>query len=136
MLLGLDHPEAQALRAANEITAGRYAEGALAFDLAWKEQSTLLGKRKQLFGEASSWLYLLALIVFTAVAAIVGGGLSGVGAVFSPDLSTLAAYFTPVAILYLVFTSFIGALATAITVGVSADAYRQLAGGGESEVFA
>ena len=62
VLLGLDHPEAQALRAANEITAGRYAEGALAFDLAWKEQSALLGKRKQLFGEASSWLYLLALI--------------------------------------------------------------------------
>ncbi len=62
VLLGLDHPEAQALRAASEITAGRYAEGALAFDLAWKEQSTLLGKRKQLFGEASRWLYLMALI--------------------------------------------------------------------------
>ena len=62
VLLGLDHPEAQALRAAAEITAGRYAEGALAFDLAWKEQSTLLGKRKQLFGAPSGWLYLLALI--------------------------------------------------------------------------
>lgn len=36
VLLGLDHPEAQALRAAADIAEGRWASGALAFELAWK----------------------------------------------------------------------------------------------------
>ena len=62
VLLGLDHPEAQALRAAADITEGRYASGALAFELAWKEAVALSGKRKQLFPETTAWFYALALI--------------------------------------------------------------------------
>ena len=62
VLLGLDHPEAQALRAAADIAEGRYASGALAFELAWKEQANLSGKRKLLFSPATSWFYALALI--------------------------------------------------------------------------
>jgi superfamily II DNA or RNA helicase len=62
VLLGLDHPEAQALRAAADIAEGRYAAGALAFEIAWKEQATLSGRRKQLFAEPTAWLYALALI--------------------------------------------------------------------------
>jgi hypothetical protein len=62
VLLGLDHPQAQALRAAADIAEGHYAAGALSFELAWKEQAALSGKRKQLFDEPTSWFYLLALI--------------------------------------------------------------------------
>jgi len=62
VLLGLDHPEAQALRAAADIAEGHHASGALAFELAWKEQAATAGKRKQLFPEATSWFYALALI--------------------------------------------------------------------------
>ena len=62
VLLGLDHPEAQALRAAADITEGRYASGVAAFELAWKEAVALSGKRKQLFPETTAWFYALALI--------------------------------------------------------------------------
>jgi len=62
VLRGLDHPEAQALRAAVDIAEGRYASGARAFELAWKEAGATMGRRKQLFGEATSWFYTLALI--------------------------------------------------------------------------
>ncbi len=62
VLLGLDDPAAQALRAAADIAEGQHGYGALAFELAWKERSALSGKRKQLFDEPTSWFYLLALI--------------------------------------------------------------------------
>ena len=62
LLRGLDHPEAQAIRAAADIADGHYASGATAFELAWKEQAALSGRRKQLFSEPTSWFYLLALI--------------------------------------------------------------------------
>ena len=62
VLRGLDHPEAQALRAAVDIAAGQHASGARAFELAWKESATLGGKRKQLFSDATSWCYALGLI--------------------------------------------------------------------------
>lgn len=74
---------------------------------------------------------LLALVVFSALAAALGGGLDGVGRMFAPDLSSLSAYFTPLAVLYLVFSSFLTALGTAITVGVTAEAYREIARTGE-----
>jgi superfamily II DNA or RNA helicase len=62
VLHGLDHPEAQALRAAVDIAAGHHASGARAFELAWKESAMLCGRRKQLFSDATSWFYMLALI--------------------------------------------------------------------------
>ena len=62
VLLGLDHPEAQALRAAADIAEGHYAEAIPAFELAWKEAAALAGKRKLLFCMPTSWCYLLALI--------------------------------------------------------------------------
>jgi len=62
VLHGLDHPEAQALRAAADIAAGRHEAGARAFELAWKEAAAILGRRKHLFGEAVSWCYAVSLI--------------------------------------------------------------------------
>jgi hypothetical protein len=81
-------------------------------------------------------VYLLALVIFTAIGAVAGGGLSAVSAIFAPDLSSLGAYFTPLTVVYGAFGALVTALTTAITVGVSAEAYREIAGGGESEVFA
>jgi superfamily II DNA or RNA helicase len=69
VLRGLDHPEAQALRAAVDIAAGHHASGARAFELAWKEGAALGGKRKQLFSDATSWFYALALIALPDPAA-------------------------------------------------------------------
>ena len=62
VLLRLDDPMAQALRAAADIAEGRYRAGALSFELALKERAALIGKRKQLFPEATTWFYALALI--------------------------------------------------------------------------
>ncbi|MDO9285003.1 MAG: hypothetical protein Q7U26_08905, partial [Aquabacterium sp.] len=62
VLLGLDHPEAQALRAAADIAAGHHAAGARAFELAWKEAAATAGRRKHLFAEPTTWFYALALI--------------------------------------------------------------------------
>ena len=62
VLHGLDNADAQALRAAADIVEGHWQAGVLAFDIAWKERSLTSGKRKQLFSEATSWFYLVALI--------------------------------------------------------------------------
>ena len=62
VLRGLDTAEAQALRAAADIAAGHHANGARAFELAWKEASLETGRRKLLFSEVTSWFYALALI--------------------------------------------------------------------------
>ena len=62
VLLGLDDPAAQALRAAADISEGHYASGALAFELAWKECAAVSGRRKHLFSEPTSWFYALSLI--------------------------------------------------------------------------
>ncbi|MBL8349585.1 MAG: DEAD/DEAH box helicase [Burkholderiaceae bacterium] len=62
VLLGLDHPEAQALRAAADIAEGHYAGGATAFEQAWKAAAALAGKRKHLFAATTSWFQVLALI--------------------------------------------------------------------------
>ena len=69
VLHGLDHPEAQALRAAVDIAAGRHEAGARAFELAWKEASAVFSRRKHLFTDPVSWCYLLALIAQSEPAA-------------------------------------------------------------------
>lgn len=82
-------------------------------------------------------VYLLAIIVFAGIAAVLtGGDVGAVGRVMSPDMSSLAGYFTPVMLLYLVFTAVVGALGLAITVSPSAVAYRDIAGVSEADVFA
>ncbi len=54
---------------------------------------------------------LLATVIFMVLAAIAAGGnFEAVGALFKPDLSSLAAYFTPARVLY----SMLGALLTSI----------------------
>ena len=78
-------------------------------------------------------IYLLGMVVFGGVAAVVGGSLEAAGAAFSPDTSSLGAYFTPITIAYVAFSALMTALTTAISVGAAAEAYRQITNGGAAQ---
>ena len=70
---------------------------------------------------------LLAMVIFMAVAAILAGGdIASVGKIFAPDLSSVAAYYTPPMIAYTVFGGFLNALYFAVLVAPAAVAYRAL----------
>lgn len=62
LVQGMDHTQAEAVRACALIVQGRWDEGATAFEAAWKARSAATGKRKQLMPEALTWLYALALL--------------------------------------------------------------------------
>lgn len=80
---------------------------------------------------------LLSVIIFAAVAAIASGGdLAAVGAMFSPDMSSLAAYMTPTMIAYTVFGALLNAVYYAAIFSPHAVIYRALAGDERAEVFA
>ena len=80
---------------------------------------------------------LLSVIIFAAVAAILSGGdLAAVGAMFSPDMSSLAAYMTPMMIAYTVFGALLNAVYYAAIFSPHAVIYRALAGDQRAEVFA
>lgn len=81
-------------------------------------------------------VYLLGLMIFAGVGAAVGGGLEALGSVFSPDLSSFGAYFTPMMLIYLIVASVLSALTFAILVGATAAAYRALSPNAMVEAFA
>jgi hypothetical protein len=81
---------------------------------------------------------LLALMIYFAIAAIVAGGISGASQGLSPDYSSIAAWLGPATIVFVLFSSLLNALTTAIALAPSAVAYRDLSGGslsGRAEVF-
>ena len=78
-------------------------------------------------------IYLLALVVFVAVAAIAGGGLDAIGAIFNPDMTSFESYFTLATVANTAFSSLLSALMIAITVGAAAEAYRQITGGSRAD---
>lgn len=70
---------------------------------------------------------LLAMVIFMAIAAILAGGdIASVGKIFSPDLSSVAAYYTPPMVAYTIFGGFLNALYFAVLVSPAAVAYRAL----------
>jgi hypothetical protein len=82
---------------------------------------------------------LLGLIIYAALAALLGGGLAAAGQAFSPDYTSVAAYFSAPMLVYLVVNALLTALTFAITAGAPAEAYRQISGGApgaSAEVFA
>lgn len=81
-------------------------------------------------------VYILFLIVITAIVAVLAGGMAGLSQIFAPDMSSFGAYFSPVVIIYMVLVSGLSALIMALSVGVSASAYRQLAPRQEVDAFA
>ena len=62
LLRGMDDAVAKAVLATTDIAAGRFAEGAVAFEAAAKRRGTDTGRRKALFSDHTAWCYLLALI--------------------------------------------------------------------------
>ena len=70
---------------------------------------------------------LLVVTIFSALVAVaVGGDLQAVGKMFSPDQSSLATYFSPVMILYLLVAGWLSALYYAVIIAPAAVAYRAL----------
>jgi hypothetical protein len=75
-------------------------------------------------------VYLLALMIYFAVAALVAGGVVAAGSVFQPDYTSLSTLLTPAMILYLLIISVIGAVLMAITNAPPAVVYRDITGYG------
>jgi hypothetical protein len=70
---------------------------------------------------------VLAMVIFMAVAAIAAGGdIASVSKIFTPDLSSVGAYFTLPMIAYTIFGAFLNAFYYAVLVAPAAVAYREL----------
>lgn len=70
---------------------------------------------------------VLAMVIFMAVAAILAGGdITAVSAIFTPDLSSIGAYFTVPMIAYTIFGAVLNAFYYAVLVAPAAVAYREL----------
>lgn len=70
---------------------------------------------------------VLAMVIFMAIAAIAAGGdIASVSKIFTPDLSSVGAYFTVPMIAYTIFGAFLNAFYYAVLVAPAAVAYREL----------
>lgn len=70
---------------------------------------------------------MLATVIFMAIAAITAGGdIAAVATIFTPDLSSVASYFTVPMIAYTIFGAFLNAFYYAVLVAPAAVAYREL----------
>ncbi|MBQ1540947.1 hypothetical protein C5708_02645 [Caulobacter sp. CCUG 60055] len=78
-------------------------------------------------------VYMLGLTIFMALAAVTGG-VGAAGAVFKPDTTSMATYFTPITLIYLVFSALLWPLGLTLLVGPSASIYQSLTAD-PSEVF-
>ena len=71
-------------------------------------------------------LYIAAFALFAAVVMVAGGGLAAAGVMFRPDMSSLAGYFAPAMLLWILFATAVGTVAVAAILAVPAGAYAQL----------
>lgn len=71
-------------------------------------------------------VYLLGLIIFSALAAILGGGLGAVRSAFNPDTASLAGYFKPLTVAYLAFCALLWPLGATLVFGPAATIYEAL----------
>lgn len=79
----------------------------------------------------------LGLVLYAVIAVVLtGGNFAAAGRVFEPDMSSIAAYFTPSLLVYMVFGSFLGAVQYALIYAPGAVAYRDLAQVGVEDTFA
>jgi hypothetical protein len=78
---------------------------------------------------------LLAFAVQSIVALVLGGGLAGVTSLFQPDMSTLAAFFTPAMLVYTVIGGFLSALSLMVMYAPAATIYRAIAEPAAADVF-
>lgn len=70
---------------------------------------------------------VLALVIFTVLAAVAAGGdFQAVGSIFKPNVSSLSAYFSPQMIAYTLFSSFLYAIYYPVIFAPSAMVYQAL----------
>jgi len=77
-------------------------------------------------------VYLLFMTIIAAVGAIVSGGITGLGGLFEPDMSSLKAFFTPVGLVRAAFAGVVSVLTTLILFSPVPTIYQALKSG-ESE---
>ena len=71
-------------------------------------------------------LLLTVAVVFAAIVVAVGGGLQAAGVIFRPHTESLAAYFAPLPLVWLVLASAMSSVWLAVLIGAPAGAYAQL----------
>ncbi len=71
---------------------------------------------------------LLTLVISSAVAAVIGGGTSGLAGIFRPDMSSVAAYMTPARVVSLLINSISSALVWPVLLTPAAAIYKSLPG--------
>ena len=74
-----------------------------------------------------------AMVVFSALAAMLGGGMQAAGVIFRPDMTSLASYFSGVMLAWMVAGSALYGLMFAVLLGAPADAYLQLSRGRDGQ---
>lgn len=77
-------------------------------------------------------VYLLIMTIVAAVGAIASGGITGLGGLFEPDMTSLEAFFTPIGIARAVFSGVITVLTSLIMFSPAPEIYRILKAGGET----
>jgi hypothetical protein len=71
-------------------------------------------------------VYLLVMTIVAAIGAIVSGGITGLGGLFEPDMSSLQAFFTPVGLVRAAFAGLVSVLTTLILFSPAPTIYRIL----------
>lgn len=116
-----------------------FTTGSIQLAEAWK---LTRGRFWQLLGAYFiSWVLtvvvsLLAMAIIFAVVAGFGGGMGAIGNIMNPDVSSIAAQFTPTAIVVQVLTAMLAALQTAILRTPPALAYKEITGAPTVDTFA
>lgn len=102
------------LKAAWKLTRGRFWPLFGAYLLAWFVMLVLA---------------VVGLVAYSALGLAAGGG-AGLSGMFQSDISSLAGYFTPMTLVYMVASSLLYGLGFVVLIGAAVDAYRQIAGRG------
>lgn len=79
-------------------------------------------------------VYLLVMTIVAAVGVIASGGITGLGGLFEPDMSSLETFFTPIGITRALFAGVISVLTSLIVFSPAPEIYRILKAGGVEPV--
>ena len=79
-------------------------------------------------------VYLLVMTIVAAVGVIASGGITGLGGLFEPDMTSLETFFTPIGVARAVFAGVISVLTSLIVFSPAPEIYRILKAGGAAPV--
>lgn len=80
-------------------------------------------------------VYIVAFAVQAVIALLIGGGLAGVSQLFQPDMTTVAAFLSPVMLINILIGGFLSAIGMMALYAPAASAYRALTHTSTAEVF-